>query len=256
MLVIRPEQMKIFEENARRRFEDEMVAHTKGFAPQLANVLGDEQLRIAVRSAIGRAERHGFTCRGPIRLYIEFMFQFGSSFGDDPQYPQIARLIESDGNEMQRAERLYEMCINYLDKVAGPDAENTCKALRELLTFTRRPIDFTEDDWQPRLRDTLKQIYPQKAAYSGEGGLGTLFQEAIAEAQKYGFTSVRHRVLMVVLMFAFGHGCTHDPLYPWIERTLTDDKVVDAASRADRFERKAATWLEHEVAGYDQGLQG
>jgi hypothetical protein len=49
---------------------------------------------------------------------------------------------------------------------------------------------------------------------------------------------------MVVLMFAFGHGCSNDLLYPWISRTLTDERIIEPAAREERLEKKATTWLE------------
>ena len=52
-------------------------------------------------------------------------------------------------------------------------------------------------------------------------------------------------------MFAFGHGCCEDPLYPWIARTLTDEKITDAEARAKRLEKKAITWLDHVLILFD-----
>ena len=46
---------------------------------------------------------------------------------------------------------------------------------------------------------------------SVETCLRELVQQGLAEARKYGFSEVRQQTLLVVLMFAFGHGCTHDP---------------------------------------------
>jgi hypothetical protein len=54
MLNIRPNQMKVFEEAALRRFEDEMVVHSKELTPRLCEVLGDEQLRVALRQSMNR----------------------------------------------------------------------------------------------------------------------------------------------------------------------------------------------------------
>jgi hypothetical protein len=56
-------------------------------------------------------------------------------------------------------------------------------------------------------------------------------------------------------MFAFGHGCTHDPLYPWIARTLKDERIKDPAARAERLEKKAITWLDHVLARPPKGVQ-
>jgi len=52
VLVIRAEQMTAA---ARRQFEEEMVVHSKSFSPRLCEVIRDEQLRVALRSAINRA---------------------------------------------------------------------------------------------------------------------------------------------------------------------------------------------------------
>jgi hypothetical protein len=48
-----------------QRFEDEMVVHSREFNPPLCKVLGEEQLRVALRAAIKRAGNCGFTHRGP-----------------------------------------------------------------------------------------------------------------------------------------------------------------------------------------------
>ena len=93
MLQIRFDQMKVFEEAAWLHFEDEMVVHSREFSPKLCAVLGEEQLRVALRQAIKRAGGYGFTFRGPVRLYIELMFLFGSHFDTDPQYPCRGRLV-------------------------------------------------------------------------------------------------------------------------------------------------------------------
>jgi len=103
MLAIRTEQMKTFEQAAMRRFEDEMVEHSKDLSPRLCEVIGDEQLRVALRSAICRAMAYGFTYRGPIRLFIEMMFFCGSSFDTDPQYLRFGELLRTPGDQMQRA---------------------------------------------------------------------------------------------------------------------------------------------------------
>ena len=95
MLQIREEQMAVFEQAALRRFEDEMVVHSKIFSPRLCEVLGEEQLRVALRRAMARAGGYGFSYRGPIRLFIEFMFLFGSAFDTDPQYPWAGKILQA-----------------------------------------------------------------------------------------------------------------------------------------------------------------
>jgi hypothetical protein len=248
MLQIRAEQMLAFEQAAIRGFEDEMVVHSKDFEPLLCEIIGEEQLRVALRHAMARAAGYGFTYRGPIRLFIEMMFLCGSAFDTDPQYPVWGGVLRSSDDQMQRAERIHEGFLDYLERVSGPDAANVRKALRDLLIFIRKPVEIPADNFVAGILQEMTRIFPQKVAYVGEEALTALIHEGLAEARKYGFPTVRSEAIVVGLMFAFGHGCTNDPLYPWISRTLRDARIVDPAARAQRLEKKAVTWLEHVVA--------
>ena len=253
MLTIRADQMRTFEQIDKQRFEDEMVAHSKEFSPRLCDVMGDDQLLAVVRSAIVRAEEYGFTNRGPIRLFIEMMFLCGSGFDTDPQYPAIGAILRSHEDQMERAWQIHAGHNDYLERVAGPRAVNVHRALRELLTFAIGPVMISPDDLPRGLLREMERIFPGKATYVGEDGLMALIDEGISEARHYGFEGVRPSVLLVVLRFAFGHGCTNDPLYPWISRTMTDDKITGPKARAAQLEKKAITWLEHVVARNEAG---
>src|SRR5215216_3572942 len=100
MLNIRKEQMVLFGQEALRRSEQEMLAHSKEFSPTLCNTLTDDQLRIAVGQAMRRAGGYGFTNRGPIRLYIELSILFGSDFDADPQCFAFAKFLNAGGDQM------------------------------------------------------------------------------------------------------------------------------------------------------------
>lgn len=255
MLRIRKEQIVVFEQVALRVFEDEMVMHSKAFSPRLCEVLGDEQLRVALRRAINRASAYGFTCRGPIRLYTELMFLYGSGFDTDPQYSAVSDALNASGDQIQRAERIYESVLDYLERVAGPDNENVRKALHAVSVFARGPVPISGNALVPEMIRQLTRAFPEKAAYVGEERLSALIHEGRAEARRHGFVTIRGEVLVVVLMFAFGHGCTDDPLYPWIARTLTDQRIAGPEARAQRLEAKAVTWLNHVLARPPNGTQ-
>ncbi|HXQ73320.1 MAG TPA: hypothetical protein VN844_22660, partial [Pyrinomonadaceae bacterium] len=226
----------------------EMVEHAKNFAPPICEVIGDEQLRVALRAAITRAGNYGFTLRGPIRLFIEMMFLCGSAFDTDPQYPAVGNTLRDSGDQMQRAQQIHEGYLDYLDKVSGPGATNVHKALKDLLIHAKEPDSYSSNDLAARMLQEMNRIFPQKAAYVGETNLKTLISEGLAAARTYGFSDARAQALIVVLKYAFGHGCTDDPLYPWILRILNDEKIVNSTARAARLEKKAITWLEHVVA--------
>jgi hypothetical protein len=254
-LQVRPEQRQVFEQAALRTFEDEMVVHSQEFSPRLCEVLGEEQLRIALRQAMERAMGYGFTNRGSLRLYIEMMFLFGSAFDTDPQYPWAAKILRASDDQMHRAEQLFDKILDYQEKVPGPDGVNTRKALGDLSTLARQPLSFSANDFISGMRQEMTRIFPQKAAYVDEPGLTTLIREGSAEARKHRFSAVREEALLVTLMFMFGHRCTNDPLYPWIVRTLKDEKITEPTARAERLEHKALTWLEHVLASPQEGVQ-
>ncbi len=171
MLIIRKEQMKAFENDALRRFEDEMVVHSKEFTPRLCKVIGDEQLRVALRQAMERADTYGFTNRGPIRLYIELMFLYGNDFDTDPQYPSLGEVLNAPGDQMLRAEQIYEGILDYQEKVSGLDAANVRKALTALSVFAQKPVRFSPNNFVAEMLQEMTRVFPQKAAYIGEEGL-------------------------------------------------------------------------------------
>jgi len=253
MLKIRSDQMKTFEEAAWLRFENEMVIHSREFSPKLCEVIGEAQLRIALGQDIKRAVEYGFTYQGPVRLYIELMFLFGSHFDTDPQYPMFAKVLNASGDQMERAEQIHEEVAVYLEKVSGADNIYVRKALENLSAFARKSLMLSSDEFVRDLLQEMTSAYPQKVAIIGIEALTQLIHEGRAEARKYGFSASRGEALMVVLMFAFGHGCTDDPLYPWISGTLKNEKIISPAARAERLEKKALTWLDHVLARPPEG---
>lgn len=257
MLTFSSEQMAQLNAGAEQAFRREMVAHAQGFAPRLSRAIGEAQLEAAVLAAIDRAREIGFTCRGPIRSCVELIFLFGSFHLDDPQYPALRAALLSPGDEMTRAERVHALVMEYRARVSGAGAANLHRALAALLRVAQAPPLIDADDFPAEMLRLHRMIYPEKAAYLGPERLGALVARAEQTAQGYGFDAPRARAGLACLMFSFGHRCDEDPLYPWIGRTLRDERIVSPQARAERLERKAAVWLGHVVAGNEAGaMQG
>jgi hypothetical protein len=212
-------------------------------------------MKTAVRFGIEKAEEHGLTFRGPIRLYLELMLLFGSHFDTDPQYPWANAILKADAPQMERAERLHAQTLDYQEKVSGPKGVNTRQALENLSVMARSPATFTPNNFDTEILQEMNRSFSQKADYIGNESASALIQEGRAEAQKYNLPTVRGAALIIVLMYAFGHGCTDDPLYPWIARTLTDERIIEPAAREERLEKKALTWLDHVLNRSRQGEQ-
>lgn len=255
MLRIRREQMKVFQGVALQNFEDEMVAHGKKFSPKMCEMIGDEQVHVAVHGAIERSFTYGFTNRGPARFFVEMAFHFGSHFDTDPQYPWASEILKDKHtlDQMKRSERLYEKVKDYLEKVCGPKNVNARNALTNLSAKARKSFSSSPNDTSAMIQ-AMTQVYPQKAAYVGEANLTRLILEGRNRARASGFNTSRGEVLTMSLMFAFGHGCMDDPLYPWIERTWKGLQGVEAEGRVKALESKTLVYVDNTVAYLEKGV--
>lgn len=256
-MIIRQEQIEALQSAVRSRFENEMASHLAQFSPPLFKAVGEDQMREVIRLGMVRAANYGFDNWGPVRLYLEMMLLFGSDFDTDPQYTWSAEILTNRdvGSQMERADFLYQRTLHYRENVGGPEDKYTLQALGNIRVWAQQPLPLTEENFVQDMLGEINRIYPQKADYVGEDALEALIHDGGREALKHGFSTLRGMTLMVVLMLAFGHGCTHDPLYPWIARTLNDEAITDPAARAKRLETKALTWLDHVLAYFDKGAK-
>jgi hypothetical protein len=243
MLMIRAEQIKTFEQAAMRRFEDEMVAHLRQLAPQHCNAVGEEGLRQVIRTGYQRAIGYGYTNRGPVRLYLDLMIMLGSDFDTDPQYPWAADLLKDTNisGQMDHAEQLYEKAMDYSIKVFGQGYEQEKAAVRRagLVKFEDLPTFTT--GFVTKLVNHFENIFPEKVRYLGEASIYALSDRAKSLSELYSLTSEYGPTVLAGLMFAFGHGVTTDPQFPWVAASLVKD-TQDAAARTERIFRRALTY--------------
>lgn len=244
MLRISRSQLQSFEARVRSWFEDEMVAHSMAFSPMQCSILGEAQVRQLVRFGIERACAHGFGQRGSIRLYLEIMLLYGSDFDTDVQYPAFYRVLRNGGDEMIRAEMLYDETVRYQNEVGRENAFNVWNALAALEDFSATSPHFTERAFEQELLGKLERVFPLKVRYSGRLGLLALIRKGQKLARVYQLPNLKGDALVVALMFAFGHGCTKDPLYPWIARILNDDNIVNGDRRSFCLQQMASIGLD------------
>jgi len=239
--------MDLFQKGALKAFEDDMVIHLAEFSPPLFKAIKEEQLRKAIRFGMQHAnEEYEVNFKGPVRLYLELMLLLGSHFDTDPQYPWANEILtNTDLDQTVRAEHLYNSIKEYRSKVNGPKDKYTLEGLENMATFARQPLVIEDKSFIKDVLDQMKLIYPQKAKYVRDEQNRVLIRSGIEAAHKYDITNLRAKVLMIILMSAFGHGCCDDPLYVWIANTLTDERITSSDARAKRLENKAATWLNH-----------
>jgi hypothetical protein len=247
MLRIRKEQYEELGNISLKRFEDEMVVHSRDFSPRLCEVISEERLRVAIRQAMSRAGGYGFTNRGPVRLFIELMLLFGSDFDTDPQYAWAEEILTdpADRNQMARADRLHKKALDYMEKVFGPDHQYENDAIRRVAQerFEDLPQSLAERGDQAVSR--LRKIYPQKVRYVGDSAIRELFARAQNLAQTYGMVPEVSATVLFWLMFAFGHGVTTDCQFPWVAENLRSTKDGSPDNRHQQLYIGMITYLKH-----------
>jgi hypothetical protein len=259
MFLVRTTQIRALEQSSRTAFEEEMAQHCRKLSPHLCETLSDEHLGLAIKRAIRGASTHGFTNRGPVRLYLDLTLLFGGGFASDPQYPWAAEQLASDEftNQAHRAEALYERSCEHLKQAGGSSYAQALSALEQLATAAALEPAVHPERLKASALRLIEQTYPKKYAYTGEAPLHDLSSSALAKGQEtYGFRRSRSILMMTVLMLAFGHQCDEDPLYFWIEETLKDPDEPDRDVVAQRLERQATLWLKAALKSQTHGGKG
>lgn len=242
MLRITNAQFEALQLDAVSTFEASMMERCSEMSPLLAAVLGRDKLLAAIRAAAERARAHGFSFTGPVRLFIELSFLFGSGFDGDVQYPWAREALASGDPETQvgRANTLFELSMNANSQIHGPEGAYTRAALEKLQALLSAPPQLRADDFDAAVLAEMARVYPEKHAFVGEEALRSLIETGKTEATARGLSEPGDALLIALLMFAFGQGCLRDPLYPWISRALGGPP---ASLPARQLNDKALVWI-------------
>ncbi len=237
MLIIRKEQMEIFEQTALRNFENDMIDHLKDFSPGHSRALGPDGVRKTVRLGIDRAATYGLTDRGPVMFYIEMMFMLGSYFDSDCQYPWAPRILTDETIEQQaeRADTLFDQLMEFVDMAAGPGREYAIESLTKAGRLDFKELCHVQTGMKADLLSRLRHNYPQKCRFIGEAALNELVEKGRETAQNYSLENDAGIICFTWLMFTLGHGFDRDPLYPWCESILNSEDIDDPLKRAEKL---------------------
>lgn len=252
MLIIREAQIAAFQRGALDGYVTELVAHCREFSPHLCKTLSGAELRAAVAQGVERAAAHGFDMRGTIRYFVDLMIILGSGFDTDPQYGWAAEILARKDTlgQMERAEALHVRVSEHLAEVDGDHNRYTRQALADLEVWLKRELSVRAETVEEDTLSLMTEIHPRKVAATGDEALRRLIASGIERARRrYGFQEPRSLLIMVVMMFAFGHHVDADPLLPWVGRALRrrdpDTRRTPAVAEraAARLERRARIWL-------------
>ncbi len=243
-MIIQKAQIETFEQISRTRFEEEMATHIQDFAPKHAELMGARGVRAIVHQGTDRAFEHGFTMRGPARLYLDLMFLFGSSFDTDPQLPWASSILSSPIGQRARADALYSQTMKYFERVAGADYQHAKASLRQAKGVSLESLRPRQDsDFSDAMLQSFAQHYPEKAAYVGEEPLRKLLTKASEQCAAYSIRDALGPSVFAGMMFVLGHGFATDLQFPWIAATLRKSAAEDR--RLEQLFSKSQIYLDH-----------
>src|SRR5208337_4878320 len=100
---------------------------------------------------------------------------------EPPMYPVVGELLRSRAFQMERAERIHEQYVYYLDRVCGPDNINVHKSWESLSRFLRDENIISVGNLDTSLMQEMTRAFPQRAAYLGNESLAALIRQAYAD---------------------------------------------------------------------------
>jgi hypothetical protein len=241
-VIIRTEQVQAFSAAVERNFLAELVCEMHDFAPWHAQVLGDRGLWQCAEFALQRAASHGFTNRGPIRLYLQMIFLLGADFDSDPLLPWAAEALSDPiANQSERASNLYTALGAYLKHVAGPDNQFAKDALERAHSELSKGLDSGEESAE-QIFKKVRRVYPEKCAYAGDSAVMESIRLGTEMAKRYSAPGAG--ALFCGLIFAIGHGFETDPHLPWIQKTLNEPEMT-GERLVKRLSSRVKTYLDH-----------
>ena len=254
MLVIREEQMAVLAQAVARTFENRLLEHLQEFFPRQCQILGVEQSRELIRLGIAQAEKYGLDTERDVYLYVGLMCMLGSHFDQDPQLPWAAQILadENIADPSDRADRLHDRAMAFLNEAAGQESQYLDRALRRWCELPVSALTRTGDDKQSSFGDFLLKLlyglFAEKYHAVGDPAIRQLVRQGYQAAREYGLTGEAGMTTYIGLAFMLGGGFDRDPRFPWAGAVLNDAGLGDPLKKGEALHQSAVAqlkqWLE------------
>lgn len=122
MLKISKQQMEVFSDHERRRFENLLSVELAVLLPKRCYALGESGVRAMIRDGTRRAACYGLDSERGVSVFVTAMVALGPDFDANPELPWARRILTDrmiDGPLM----RTLELCDALLDHLEPPEAE-------------------------------------------------------------------------------------------------------------------------------------
>lgn len=243
-MIIVEEQLGRLQDASHESFVRAEARHLAAYDPPLADSAGREGLEAAVRLGLGAARSCGFTEGAQVRLYLQLMTSFGSYFDTDRQYAWLHPFLDasSDLAAPERSRLLYWHATRYIDCAYGQNRLHAVVALERGSRLGMEVLAEVGKEYSARALGLLARLHPQRNEFVQSEAGHWLVAKAVGESRRLRLGGAAGAPLMMCLMFGFGHGVAEDPLYPWVQRTLSDPGL-DGERRTEELLAKTQAHL-------------
>lgn len=115
MIDIRPDQLQMFLEKARKTFVGRVVAYLKANHAEWAQTLQPAELDAVIRRQVAAAEGYGLTSEVAVVQFIEIGFAFGEDFHSSGKYPEAERILLQDVDSGVKVQQLRDAATRGLE---------------------------------------------------------------------------------------------------------------------------------------------
>jgi len=252
MLTIRREQIRVFDQEAVKRFQEGLIPHLNEHFPAYVKYLGGQGIRRVIELGCRNATHHGFDTDRDLCLYTDLSIMLGAGFDTDPQLPWAGSILRDPGlrDPWDRMDKLWDTAMEYLVRVCGPDDVFPEKTYR--LAIRQLPLKgpaFAPESMVNAVSRFLEEIWPEKAEDIGSPGLIRSVGRSLAEAGRFGITHPGGKADFAVFAFLLGHHFFRDPVFPMAQNIL-DDSVnqgflhLSGEEKSGRLQRELEKWLD------------
>ncbi len=236
MLVIRNPQIKALQKVPLEIFKEHAMGYLKETFPTDCRILGTENVKKVIELGVERSANHDFYLKGTVCRYLVLMFMLGSYFDDDPQLPWIAEILDRDDfiYENSKIDLLYDSSVAYLEKASGENGEHYRNMMLKAYRATYRQfIKLCTGNLLEDVTLTIKRLYPEKRHLLNEVAIDYLLDSGRKSATEYGLGTHQGILLYILLMLTLGSHFDRDPLYPWIQEALTNNRNTGGEQRVN-----------------------
>lgn len=220
MLKISQAQRKSFESTSALKFEQSISAYLKSLAPEHTKAKGDESLLSFIRSARKRALTFNITQTDTTRVWLELSMFLGIDFPNDPQFYFAKEILEQEEDELLRMRRLHRKAYKFILSSNGPSSSSFHSALKRAASF-----DFSNKLEQGTSNDSdivylLRDLWPEKFKMVGVTNMQEFVEACRINAKAQRLDAGAGHIILSILSFFMGVGCTTDPQYPWLSKSI------------------------------------